>query len=116
MTDKIEEKDFWWFRELYHVIVGFADLPEATVSRLREINVPEDYANHLHNFRQNILEKYPDAKDFEIMKVAADIDAILTEKSRDGKRFEERFWTNRAFKMHPEWEKIREISRAFMLR
>ena len=62
MINNIRERDFWSLCELYSVLAAFADDPTNVVSRMGggRICIPEDQANHLHNFRTTILEKYPD--------------------------------------------------------
>ena len=114
----VEEGDYWWFVELYATLGAFADKPTNTISRIGSgrISIPEDHANHLANFRHCILAKYPNAEDLQVMRIAAEIDAILNQKSRGGESFEEEFWTNKGFISHPEWAKIRSIARAFLAR
>lgn len=114
----IDERDYWCFGQLYSVLAAFADEPSNTISRIGggRISIPDDQANDLHIFRTTILEKYPDAADLEVMQVAAEIDDILLKYSRGGESFDEWFWTNKGFMEHPDWEKIRGLSRAFLVR
>ena len=118
MNDRVDECDYWCFGQLYSVLAAFADDPTNAISRIggRRISIPEDQANELHNFRTTILAKYPDAADLEVMRVVSEIDEILSKHSLGGESFDEWFWTNKGFMEHPDWEKIRELSRAFLVR
>jgi hypothetical protein len=118
MADRIEECDLWWFRELYFVLAAFADDPEYTISRIGggSISIPDDQATHLDHFRRCILEKYPGCSDFEVMRVAREIDAILSRRSRGGEAFDAQFWTNAGFQRHEDWLTIRELAREFLIR
>ncbi|MFO0959543.1 MAG: hypothetical protein U0800_19265 [Isosphaeraceae bacterium] len=117
MALDIEDGDSWLFRELYSVLTAFADKPESTISRIgNRIAVTEDQANHLHHFRRSILEKYPEAADLAVMRLAADIDELLDRRSNGSPDYEEGFWTNRAFSEHPDWQWIRRRAREFLLR
>lgn len=111
LRDAIEEGDFWWFRELYSVLISFADEPGNTISRIGGVSVAED----LGHFRDCILAKYPDAAELAVMKVAGDADAILGRRSIGGEGYEEAFWTNQGFQEHVDWRRIRAQSRAFLL-
>jgi hypothetical protein len=118
LANGIRECDLWWFRELYAVLAAFADEPTNTINRIGggRISIPEDQANDLHQFRRCILETYPHAADFEVMKVVAEIDGIFDRRNADGKSFDQAFWTNRGFQRHSDWDKIRELARAFLVR
>ena len=118
MAVAIEECDFWWFRELYAVVVAFADAPEYTIGRIGggQVSVPEDQAEDLGHYRECILTKYPSAADLAIMRLVAEFDAILARRSLNGQEFEEAFWTNEAFQRHPDWQMIRRKSQEFLLR
>ena len=118
MVSGVQECDLWWFGELYSVLAAFADEPTNTISRIGggRISIPEDQANHLHNFRNCILAKYPAAADLQVMRVVAEIDAILDRYSLGGESFDEWFWTNKGFMKHPDWDKIRELARAHLVR
>ena len=118
MISGIEECDFWWFRELYDTLAAFADDPSVTITRIGggQTSVPEDLAEDIDDFRDSVLAKYPEAATLGVMAVVTEIDAILDRRSRGGEAFEESFWTNEAFQRHPDWAKIREMSRSFLLR
>jgi hypothetical protein len=118
VADRIDERDIWLFRELYFVLASFADTPEDTISRIGggRISIPEDQANDLDHFRRVILERYPEATSLEVMRVATEIDAILSRRSLGGEAFDEHFWTNAGFQRHEDWLKIRELARAFLIR
>jgi len=118
MVRGIEEGDLWLFRELYSVLGALADEPANTISRIGggRISIPEDQANDLDHFRRCILEKYPDAADLQVMNVVAEIDVMLERRSLGGEAFQEWFWTNKGFQQHPDWAKIRELARAFLVR
>jgi hypothetical protein len=118
MTSGIQECDFWALGELYSVLAAFADGPTNVISRIGggRISIPEDQANHLHNYYDLLRSKYPDAANMEVMKVVAEVDAILDRNSLGGESFDEWFWTNGGFERHDDWIKIRELSRAFLLR
>lgn len=118
MISSVQQSDFWWLGQLYSVLIEFAGDPAQTISRVARghISIPEDQANHLDHYYRLLIEKYPNAVDLEVMKVVAQIDAILSDKSRGGASFDEWFWTNRGFEEHPEWLKIRAMARDFMLR
>ena len=113
----VHKDDFWSFGQLYSVLAEFADDPEKAIFRSGgRYSIPEDLANHLENYCKLLLEKYPDAKDLEVMQVAAEIESILSKKSRGGSSYDERFWTNDGFQRHLDWDKIRQRARAFLLR
>jgi hypothetical protein len=118
MAPYIEESDLWWFGMLYDAVIAFADAPENTISRIGggRINVTDDFANQLWSYSELILKKYPTAADLAIMRLIAEFDEILTRRSRGRDGFEEKFWTNRAFQRHPDWYRIRERAREFLLR
>jgi len=118
MISGVEERDLWSFGELYAVLVAFADAPGQVIGRIGggRISIPEDQANHLDQYYNYLLAKYPAAADLELMKVVAEIDTLLGQKSRGGELFDESFWTNDGFQDHPDWIKIREKARAFLLR
>lgn len=118
MADRIHERDMWWFRELYGVLACFADDPRNSISRIGggRISVPEDQASHLDHFLRVILENYPDAADLAVVRVAKEMDAVLSRRSRGGEAFDEFFWTNVGFQRHDDWLTIRELSRAFLIR
>lgn len=113
--DRIDGADVWLVRELYAVLGALADDPRNTISRIGggRVSIPEDQANDLHEFRRCILAKYPE---LSLMRVAAEIDDILSRRSRGGELFEELFWTNAAFERHDDWRKIRALARAFLIR
>jgi hypothetical protein len=115
--NEVEEVDIWWFRELYAILAAFADDPSNTISRLGggTASVPEDQAEDLGHFRRCVLSKYPQAGGLRVMRVIAEIDAILDRKGRGGESFEEWFWTIEGFRHHPDWARIREMSRSFLL-
>jgi hypothetical protein len=118
MTLDIDDRDLSLFRELYFVLAAFADEPTNTISRIGggHISIPDDQANDFGHFRRAILEKYPAAANLELMRVVAEVDAIFSRKSRGGASFEEWFWTNKGFLQHPDWDKIRTLARAFLVR
>jgi hypothetical protein len=118
LTIAIEECDFWWFGELYGVVVAFADAPEHTIGRIGggQIAVPEDQAEDLRHFRECILNKYPSAAGLAIMRLTAEFDEILAGRNPSGPGFERAFWTNEAFQRHPDWQMIRRKSQEFLLR
>lgn len=118
MISSLREDDLWMFGQLYAVLVEFADSPTKTITRIGggRISIPEDQANHLGNYYQLILEKYPDVANLELMKTVAKIDLILSDKSRGGASFDEEFWSNAGFREHPDWATIRDLARAFLLR
>ena len=117
-VNDVQECDLWWFGELYSVLAAFADEPANVIGRVGggRISIPEDQANHLDNFRRCILAKYPRAADLQVMRVVAEIEVILARRSLGGESFEEWFWTNGGFQRHPDWVKIRELARAFLVR
>ena len=118
MVLDINDGDLWLFRELYFVLAALADEPTNTISRIGggRISIPEDQANDLDHFRRAILAKYPAAAELHVMRVVAEIDAILGRKSRGAASFEEAFWTNNGFLRHPDWNNIRAMARAFLVR
>ena len=118
MGARIDESDVWLLRELYYVLAAFADAPQNTIDRIGggRISIPEDQANDLDHFLRCILEKYPDSAQLAIIRVAIEIDAILSRRSRGGDAFDERFWTNAGFLRHEGWQRIREIAREFLIR
>lgn len=115
---RIDDCDIWLFRELYAVLASFADKPQNSISRIGggRISIPDDQGNDLGHFRQVILEKYPDVAGLEVMRVATEIDAILSRRSFGGEAFDEYFWTNAGFQRHEDWLRIRELARAFLIR
>lgn len=118
MAIDIQECDFWWFGQLYSVLATFADDPANVIIRIGggHISIPNDQANELGNLRQTILGKYPEAADLQVMRAVTEINEILARYSRGGDSFDEWFWTNAGFERHPVWDKIRELSRAFLVR
>lgn len=76
----------------------------------------DDQANDAHHFRRSILEKYPSFASRVVMRVATDIDAILSRRSYGGESFDEWFWTNKGFLRHEDWQSIRELAREFLIR
>ena len=103
---------------LYSVLACFADDPQNSISRIGggRISVPDDQANHLDHFLRAILEKYPDAADIRVVRVAQEIDAICGRRSLGGEAFDEFFWTNAGFQRHEDWLRIRELARTFLIR
>jgi hypothetical protein len=118
VADRIEECDLWLFRELYFVLAAFADDPQYTIDRIGggRISIPDDQANDLDHFRRCILDKYPGLAGLQVMRVATEIDAILSQRSRGGERFDEWFWTNEGFRRDGDWLKIRKLARTFLIR
>jgi hypothetical protein len=118
MSARIDERDMCLFRELYDVLVCFADDPQNSISRIGggRISVPDDQANHLDHFLRAILEKYPDATDLTVVRVAKEIDAVFGRRSLGGEAFDESFWTNAGFQRHEDWVRIRGLARAFLIR
>jgi hypothetical protein len=118
VTDQIDECDYWLFGMLYGVLTDFADHPQYVISRIGggSISIPEDRGNDLDHFRGVILERYPQHAGLAVMRVAGEIDAILTQRSRGGVLFDEQFWTNAGFEQHADWQKIRVLAREFLIR
>ena len=121
MVSGIENADFWWFRELYSILVAFADDPESTINIIGGkidggISIPDDQANDLDHFRGCVVAKYPAASGLELMRVVNEIDMVLTRRSLGGEDFNEWFWTNDGFRRHPDWEWIRKRARSYLLR
>ena len=50
------------------------------------------------------------------MKVLAEINTLLDQRSNGGELFDEWFWTNDGFQHHGDWIKIREKARDVLLR
>jgi hypothetical protein len=114
---RIEDGDLWWFRELYSILVAFADDPQNTIARIGGgVSVAEDQAEDLHHFRGCILAKYPDARDLAVMKVVEEIAAILDRRRPGGEAFGEGFWTNQGIRGHHDWQAIRGQARSFLQR
>lgn len=118
MAIGIQECDFWWFGQLYSVLGTFADDPAQAIIRIGggRISIPNDHAPDLDHFRKTILGKYPEAAELQVMRAVTEINEILGRYSRGGESFDEWFWTNAGFERHPVWDKIRELSRAFLVR
>lgn len=118
MVDRIKDSDVFWFCELHSVLAAFADDPNNVISRIGggHISIPEDQANHLEQYRQCVLQTYPDAADLELMKLVARIDVILDNRSLGGDGFDESFWTNSGFMHHPDWVCIRRLAREYLIR
>lgn len=118
MRRNIDECDFWWFRELYSILLAFADEPHNTINRHShdEFAVPETQGQALASFRESVLAKYPEAESLRVMQLVNEINSTLNRKSLGGEEFEADFWTNDAFHEHTEWLRIRELTRSFLLR
>lgn len=118
MHGTIKECDMWLFGKVYAILACFADLPKNSISRIGNglIWLPDDQANELEQMLKAILNIYPHAKDFEVIRVAKEIDTIFSRYSLNGDLFEEAFWTNEGFENHEGWQKIRSMAREFLLR
>jgi hypothetical protein len=118
MIDGVEERDWWAFRELYSVLIAFADEPAQAISHIGggRISLPEDQANHLDHFYNYLRTKYPEVAQLELMTLAAFFNDMLAERSRGGALFDEYFWTNDGFQHHPDWIAIRTKARQFLIR
>lgn len=115
---EINERDYWLFGELCSVLIAFADDPRNVIARIGggQISIPDDQANHLHEFYRTILANYPQASELETMRVAKQIDEMLDERSRNRPLFDSSFWTNDGFIHHPDWDTIRALARTWLVR
>lgn len=113
----IKEDDLWLVRDLYQAIGAFADVPKRTIDQIGngKISIPEDQAIEFDNCFNRLREKYPNFTKLRIMLMAEKIKKILDLRSHENEGFDEWFWTNRGFQMHPDWNVIREISRDILL-
>lgn len=118
MAIEIAESDRHFFGFLYTVIADFADAPDLAISRISggRFFVADDLASTLSNYYRLVHNKYPAAADLELMQFAAKLDAIFASRSRGGNGFDEMFWTNEGFQNHPDWQRIREEARTFLMR
>lgn len=118
MHGAIRECDMWLLGQLYAILACFADLPKNSINRIGHglIWVPDDQANELDQMLQAVLSNYPQAKDFEVVRVAMEMDAIFGRYGLHGDLFDEAFWTNEGFENHEGWQKIRSMAREFLLR
>jgi hypothetical protein len=114
----ISESDVYLFEMIYSVLIVFALEPQMGIQRVggNRIAVADDQANQLGNFYDLVMQKYPHAADFEVMRATAKINAILSDRSFGSPGFDEWFWTNRGFQQHPDWDAIRVVAREFLLR
>jgi hypothetical protein len=116
MPIPIEDQHLWWFRQLHDVLLEFADAPDNVLRRLGQVNVPEDLAGTFRESLKSIRSTYPEEVAPELLGVARAVDEVLSAKSLRGAGFEYEFWTNPAFRDHPEWSRVRNICRAFLLK
>jgi len=106
------------FCQLYGVIICLADDPLNAIAKIGggQISVPEDQATELDHYLRAIRDHYPDSSGLAVVGIAREIDGIFARRSLGGEAFDEAFWTNEGFQEHPDWQKIRELARAFLLR
>jgi hypothetical protein len=106
----------WSLREVLLVIVDFADPPDAAIARIGDgkISVPEDRAQDLDHFLKVALSRAPKLATVPLLRLAREIDRTLDRKSRGGPAFELGFWSNRGFRRHSEWKRIRRRCRKFL--
>lgn len=114
----IDEADYWWFVEIYSILAALADKPSHVISRLGggRILVAEELATQLHQIYRAIIAKYPRASEWDVIKISAEIDSALAERSADGELFDKTFWSNAGFIRHPNWLTIRTLARSFLIR
>jgi len=117
MHSTIKECDMWLFGQVYAVLACFADLPKNSINRIGNglVGVPDDQANELEQMLKAILSSYPHAKDFAVIRIAKEMDAIFGRYSLHGDLFDAAFWTNEGFEHHEGWQRIRSMAREFLL-
>ncbi len=118
MAEHLDPHWIGLFCQLYGVVICFADDPLNALAKIGggQISVPEDQATELDHYLRAIGDHYPDSSGIAVVRVAREIDCILARRSLGGEAFDEAFWTNEGFQEHPDWQKIRELARAFLLR
>jgi hypothetical protein len=116
MPSHLSGQDLWWFRSVHDTLLDFAEDPDLVLGRSGPINVPEDLSNTFGEHLRLIRSKYTEASAPELLKVASAVNNILSAKSLGGLAFEEKFWTNAAFRAHPDWQQIRQLCRSLLLK
>ena len=118
MAEHLDPNWLGLFCQLYGVVICFADDPLNALAKIGggQISVPGDQAMELDHYLRAIGDRYPDSSGIAVVRVAREIDRILARRSLGGEAFDEAFWTNEGFQEHPDWLRIRELARAFLLR